>query len=136
MFRRCCRQSCRLSRSILPFDWPGMAFGHIGMLSAGNRFRAPCQQPGLDLRKIPDDAARRQRETPRKVAALLQLVDRAVGQGHHLSQLVPPDGLPDLQRLALTHSQSPSRLSPAIENDRCRYRKSLLRGVRQFRALA
>ena len=34
---------------------------------------------------------------------ICRCTDCAVGQGHHLAQLVPPDGLPDFQRLTLTH---------------------------------
>ncbi len=65
MFRRCCRQSCRLSRSILPFDWPGMAFcSHRDAVREGLASRA-AQQPGVDLGEVPDDAARRQREARR-----------------------------------------------------------------------
>ena len=34
MFRRCFRQSCRLSRSILRFDRAGLALRHVGVLRA------------------------------------------------------------------------------------------------------
>lgn len=48
--------------------------------------------PHLHVIEIPDYAAPRQVETPRKLAAALQFVDRGFGQGNDLPQFVAADG--------------------------------------------
>ena len=48
--------------------------------------------PCFDFFQIPDDAAGREPEAPRELAALLHLVDRRLGQGDDLVQLVPANG--------------------------------------------
>ncbi len=64
-------------------------------------------EPGFDLGQIPDDAARREIEAPRKLAALFHLVDRAVGERHHLAQLLPADRAPNRVRLDVWKSGKP-----------------------------
>ena len=62
--------------------------------------RLSARQSGCDRReasqastsaKIPDDASRRESEASRKFTALFHFVDRAVGERHHLAQLLPAD---------------------------------------------
>lgn len=135
MSRLCCRPLCLWSSLIRPFDRTRLSFGYVRMFCAADRRRSPRHQPSFDFGQIPDDAARRERKTPRELAALLHFVDRAVSQRHHLTQLMAPDGLSDCHLLGVSHTQSPSIL-PTIENDRCRYWKALWMGVRRFRAIA
>lgn len=48
--------------------------------------------PRLYVIEIPDDAARREVETPRKFAAAFHFVDRSFGQGNDLPQFVAANG--------------------------------------------
>lgn len=61
---------------------------NINLLPALDRMRSPCGQPFFDFGKIPHDAARRKGKTAGKLAALLHAEYRAVGQRHHLLELV------------------------------------------------
>src|SRR4030095_4513681 len=86
------------------------------MLSAWNRPRPARREPRLDLSQIPDDASRRKSETTREFIALLHLVDGAVRQWHHLTQLLPADRPPDrcFGSAAHDHLLGPTRSMQAI----------------------
>jgi hypothetical protein len=63
--------------------------------SKGKGGRSSRSQPGFDLSEVPHDTPGRERESPRKLAALLHLVDGAVGKRDHLAKLASPDGALD-----------------------------------------
>ncbi|CCD87285.1 protein of unknown function [Bradyrhizobium sp. ORS 285] len=61
------------------------------MRSAGEGRAPALQKPSFHFAQVPHDAARREGEASRKFAALLHLVDGAVGERDHFAELMPPD---------------------------------------------
>jgi len=57
--------------------------------------RSARSQPGFDLSEVPHDTPGRERKPSRKLAALLHLIDGAVGKRDHLAKLISPDGALD-----------------------------------------
>lgn len=107
-FRRQCR-SCSPTR---PFNRPGSALPHVRMWRARERCRPARSQPCFDLSKVPDDTSSRKRETSRKVAALLHLIDGAVCKRDHLAKLVSPDGALERCDFPTRHIAFSMRLRP------------------------
>lgn len=70
------------------FDGASSPLFDIWGLRAGDGHDPSRGEPGLHLGEIPHDAPGRQGEAPRKVTALLHLVDSAVGEGNHLAELM------------------------------------------------
>ena len=56
--------------------------------------------PGFHFGQVPHDAARRQIEATRELAAALHFVNRRFGQGDDQPQLLPADGAPEGKRAA------------------------------------
>lgn len=64
---------------------PGDALADVGMRRPLDGIFPPEHEPRFDLGEIPDHAARREREPPRKLAALFHFPDGAVRERHHLA---------------------------------------------------
>lgn len=82
---------CRSWSLIRRFHRPRAPLRNIGILRTDDGRGPPRGEPFFDFAQIPYDASWRQREASRELAALLHLIDRAVGGGHHLAQLLSTD---------------------------------------------
>ena len=100
------------------------------MLRAGDGCGSARGEPCFDFAQIPYDASWREREASRKLAALLHLIDGAVGERHHLAQLLSTDRPLD-RCLAFRRHRSPPWLQPRpIESDRRQKMEDLARARR------
>src|SRR5690349_10069393 len=86
------RLQCRSCSPTRPFNRPGSALPHIRMRRARQGRRSTRRQPVFDLAEIPYDTPGRESEPPRKLTALLHLIDGAVRERDHLAKLISPDG--------------------------------------------
>ena len=124
-FRLRCRCSSRTRRS----NRPRPPQSDVGRLSAGDRSRPARGQPSFDLRQIPDHAARRESEASGKFSALLHLIDRAVGERHHLSKLLSANCFLRRDLSFPRHFKLHRTFNVSMEIDRWRYWKALWQRV-------
>ena len=111
---------CRSWSSTRHFRRPTAPLRNVGVLRTGSGRRSPRREPCFDFAQIPHNASWRKREASRELAALFHLVDRAVGERHHLTQSVPP--YRSSQRRVDVHaiSNSSSTVVRKTESDSCR----------------